>query len=79
MIMSIGISFNLIIIRVDKGIAVGENSLNNTQGHAMSTIQFISGRGARSDVEETASHDVHYQTSSDKTKGAHAKGAWGAV
>lgn len=28
-------------------------------------------------MEETASHDVHYQTSSDKTKGAHAKGAWG--
>lgn len=83
MVIVVGISFNLIIIRVDKGVAVGETYVDSGPITSI-PLSFRSGprKGANSGVEVSISRDVDYQASSiakdNVSVGGH-KGAWEAV
>ena len=84
MVITVGISFNLIIIRVDKGVAVGETYVDS-QPMTSIPLSFRSNqqrRGANSGVEVMVSQDIDYGASSitkDTVSVGQKSAAWEAV
>ena len=90
MVITVGISFNLIIIRVDQGIAVGETTYVNTQPsiplqfRSQQRQQDSSGKNLEVMVSSEVEHDREFsgygkETVSVGSTGLNSKPRWDVV